>query len=246
MAELLITLAIIGVVAAMTIPILIQDYQKKAIVTSLQKTMALLDSGIQNMMVDEGVFDDVTQTELFLTSNNGDYLQSSPIIAKYFKSTYSDGVFFEYNHINSNYFVECSGALHCSSNCREEFYDDEYVAKWPNKAGQSYQACQLEFKPGLIYHSSSPRILNNGVPIWILNTNNTGYSLPSPIAGLVYVDLNGHKGPNQYGYDIQKLGLKRDGHLFPINVDTDHEYFDYNGGTVGAKRIKDDGWKITY
>ena len=41
LAEVLITLAIIGVVAAMTIPTLISDFQEKVTVTKLQKVYSM-------------------------------------------------------------------------------------------------------------------------------------------------------------------------------------------------------------
>ena len=43
LAEVLITLGIIGTVAAMTIPILIQEYQKKVWTTQLQKPIQFLN-----------------------------------------------------------------------------------------------------------------------------------------------------------------------------------------------------------
>lgn len=57
LAEVLITLAIIGIVAALTIPTLISNYQKREYVTRLQRGIAILNNGIQLMMADEGVFE---------------------------------------------------------------------------------------------------------------------------------------------------------------------------------------------
>ncbi len=243
LAEVLIVLAIIGVVAALTIPTLMQNYQKKVIVTNLQKTIALLDAGFRNMMVDEGIYDDISQTQIYKNTTNGDYMQNDPIFTKYFKSHYKDGDLFQCEKIQSSFYAQCTS--NCTDICRTEQYTDEYVAQWPHLAGQSYQACQIYIEPALIYHNnSSPLILNNGVLVWIYNTNYTAVN--EEIASLIYVDVNGKKGPNQYGYDIQKLGLKYNGHILPMNVDTIHEYFDPYGGTIGAKRIKEDGWKMTY
>lgn len=56
LAEVLITLGIIGVVAALTIPTLISSYQKKEYVTRLQKGISILNNGVQLMMADEGVY----------------------------------------------------------------------------------------------------------------------------------------------------------------------------------------------
>ena len=47
MAEVLITLAIIGIVAALTIPTLIADYQEKVTVTRLKETYSLLSQAYQ-------------------------------------------------------------------------------------------------------------------------------------------------------------------------------------------------------
>lgn len=55
LAEVLITLAIIGVVAAMTIPTLIANYQKKTYVTQLQKTYSMIANAAKMVMADEMV-----------------------------------------------------------------------------------------------------------------------------------------------------------------------------------------------
>ncbi len=51
LAEVLITLAIIGVVAAMTIPTLISDYQEKVTVTKVKKMYSLLSNAYQMYLV---------------------------------------------------------------------------------------------------------------------------------------------------------------------------------------------------
>lgn len=55
LAEVLITLGIIGVVAAMTIPTLIANYQKKVLTTQLQRTYALLANASKMLMAEEQV-----------------------------------------------------------------------------------------------------------------------------------------------------------------------------------------------
>ena len=54
LAEVLITLGIIGVVAAMTIPTLIADYQEKQTVTQLTKAYSMLAQAAQLMQVEYG------------------------------------------------------------------------------------------------------------------------------------------------------------------------------------------------
>ena len=57
LAEVLITLAIIGIVAAMTIPTLISKYNEKQTVTKLQKVYATLKNAFEMAKVDHGDFE---------------------------------------------------------------------------------------------------------------------------------------------------------------------------------------------
>ena len=57
LAEVLITLGVIGVVAALTMPSLIANYQKKVWVNQLKKTYATLNEGFRQIMVNEGCTD---------------------------------------------------------------------------------------------------------------------------------------------------------------------------------------------
>lgn len=54
LAEVLITLGIIGVVAAMTIPTLIANYQKKSAVTKLQKAISVLNQAYRLSVAENG------------------------------------------------------------------------------------------------------------------------------------------------------------------------------------------------
>ena len=56
LAEVLITLAIIGVVAAMTIPSLVQKYQERETVTRVKKAYSVLNSAYKMALASEGEF----------------------------------------------------------------------------------------------------------------------------------------------------------------------------------------------
>ena len=58
LAEVLITLGVIGVVAAITLPTLIQNYQKKQTVTQLKKAYSELSQAISTAQKDFGTFED--------------------------------------------------------------------------------------------------------------------------------------------------------------------------------------------
>ena len=68
LAEVLITLAIIGVVAAMTLPTLIQNQQKRSLEVATQKFYSNMSQAVKKYMADEGV-DDLRNTPL--TDNVG-------------------------------------------------------------------------------------------------------------------------------------------------------------------------------
>ena len=81
LAEVLITLAIIGVVAVLTIPSLISKYNEKIIITNLKKTLSELSQAIKLSEVDNGEsrfwhYNDITQTAYFVDT----------YIAPYFKN----------------------------------------------------------------------------------------------------------------------------------------------------------------
>lgn len=54
LAEVLITLGIIGIVAALTMPALIANHRKKVILTSLKKAYATISNGIRMSEIDNG------------------------------------------------------------------------------------------------------------------------------------------------------------------------------------------------
>lgn len=69
LAEVLITLGIIGVVAAMTLPTLIQNYQKQEVVSRLKKAYSVISQATERSKVDNGDIDqwewDLRTTDFF-------------------------------------------------------------------------------------------------------------------------------------------------------------------------------------
>jgi len=247
LAEVLITLAIIGVVAALTVPTLIQNYQKRAMASALAKTITLLDTGFRKMFAEEGL-QDITHGELYRGSNMNDTLHENDVLGKYFKSQYiSEGGNYEIKPYEISY-GPC-GQTCGNKTCHEEEYSAEYVALYPHIAGTTQTVCFGYSEYNLTERNrldiSKPRVLANGAHFWIIST-----SASDPIrnsVGIIIVDVNGQNKPNQLGYDIQRLPLWRDGHVTPANIDSGEYAININGPiNVGAKRIQEDGWKITY
>lgn len=83
LAEVLITLGIIGVVAAMTIPTLINNYQKTTYVKALQKAYSEAVQVLKQISQDYGCVDDIKCTGLMATGTSHQTFGS--IVVKYFK-----------------------------------------------------------------------------------------------------------------------------------------------------------------
>jgi len=71
LAEVLITLGIIGVVAAMTLPVLVSNYQKTVWVNQLKKDVSTVQNGVKKIMADEEVYN-IWDTTLLSTIFNND------------------------------------------------------------------------------------------------------------------------------------------------------------------------------
>ena len=79
LAEVLVTLGIIGVVSAMTVPTLMQNYQRQSYVTQLHKVYNEMSQGFQQMMTDRNALN-LKETGLLNTTE-----QATETFKNYFK-----------------------------------------------------------------------------------------------------------------------------------------------------------------
>ena len=84
LAEVLITLGIIGVVAAMTLPTVVQNYQKQAVVNKLKKSYTNLQNALQQSMNENG---DMSTWDF----PDDSYLFFSKYIVPYYKTLFGLG-----------------------------------------------------------------------------------------------------------------------------------------------------------
>ena len=88
LAEVLVTLGIIGVVAVLTVPNVISNYQKKVYVTQLQKAYNQISNALELLMVDEEV-DNLNDTSLFCSEkcyeDGLERVKLYEFLTKYFK-----------------------------------------------------------------------------------------------------------------------------------------------------------------
>ncbi|MBO6087089.1 type II secretion system protein [bacterium] len=195
LAEVLITLGVIGVVAALTMPTLIDRYNKKVWVNQLKKSYSIVEQGFQKMMADEEVFD-LSNVSVFsaLSSNknvscsasyteNGEICQ--PIlqhVKKYFKGEYGVLGHDIYTFDKSEKLVSKDrGIYQLPDGTQIDFYFSDFAS--PND-------CKT--------------IKENGGHI----CKRLGFSM---------IDINGKKGPNLIGRDVFYFTIGEDGKLYPSN-----------------------------
>lgn len=207
LAEVLITLGIIGVVAAMTLPTLIQNHQKQVYVTQLRKTISVIQQGFKKMMADEEV-DNLWYTEMFANSGeDGSYYQPGSCenfyqrnLKKYFKVV--------------------------------KFYDESGAERYIKKLNDSEEVFEGDF--AYMY-------LPDGSIIGFDGYTPNG----SDIVTYLFIDVNGDKGPNQYGRDVfRDLVLTPQGLIksYVENADC----VSSNGYSGCYQKIVKDGWKMNY
>jgi prepilin-type N-terminal cleavage/methylation domain-containing protein len=180
LAEVLITLGIIGVVAAMTMPTLIQNQQKRSLEVATQKFYSTLSQAVKKYMADEGV-DDLRNTPLSANYYGHEYYESPEAIAslKDFVTKYLKVV------------EECD---YDANNC----FAPNYKIWDGGEPDGNF----------ITYVSADQRdyVLADGSVIRI------GYwDEDAPI--IVYVDVNGKKGPNRVGYDLWNMDIFYDGSI---------------------------------
>ena len=227
LAEILITLGIIGIVAALTIPTLIANYQKKETVSKLQKAYSTL-SNMTMMMHADNAYSALSgtvsaeKTEKFFNEYVLKYFKS-PIVSANGVCLYPEaaGDCAAYKYLNN---VSFNVSIYTS-----------YVM------GRIY----LTTFDGISYYFS--------VMSWVSETDEDGNTVRHAVytaSPKIWVDLNGTKSPNVFGKDV--FYLTSDFSTGVVNFEcTDRSMDSINQncsptsqGTCCAEKIRRDGWQI--
>lgn len=243
LAEVLITLGIIGVVAALTIPTLVNNYQKKTYVTGLQRAYAQLQQVFKLAMAQDSV--DLLQNTNLIKSIKSDILLND-YDQKEFVSEL--GKYIKIQKV-------CYG-MDFSNGCHDIEYID--ITEDPNTKTNRGGDLQIFMADGMIYYFNYLRKTST-----FFNKNRCDYikanggSLCSN-NGYIRVDVNGKKGPNKEGRDFFAFEIDGYGKVYPYGAtstygrESNWEHSGcsgneiYYGGFACAGRIFDQGWKMDY
>lgn len=194
LAEVLITLLIIGIVASLVIPALINDTQKAEYVTKLKKESAVLQQAFKLLAMDAG--------GTILNNPNFNCSGSSC------KTTAS-----------ANAMNDFATKLNVVKNCGND-YGCWYTTS-RKYLGSGEGSPNLDFSWGTNYGKA---VLSDGTIMLIdIYNNNCGDStgatpvgspLYKSICGVISIDVNGVKGPNQMGRDYFEFWITKTG-IYP-------------------------------
>ena len=227
LAEVLITLGVIGVVASLTLPSVIERHQKLETVTKLKKVYSTLsqmevssfaDNGYASDFLPVGNDLDAEKVEQFFNTYWFPYFKS-PMVAKNNKSFYP-------NTQNA----------------------DSYKLLNGSPSGMSFATI---YKNGRVMFSTQDGTIYT---VWIMNWRHNSDGISTAEYGSyynVYVDINGVKNPNKFGKDVFKFKIWPEKNVVkPDCLDMSAQLLNINCGKTGngeccAAKIMRDGWKIS-
>ena len=221
LAEVLITLSIVGVMAALTLPTVTASAQKQKNASSLSVAVSDWESAMAAMMSVDGA-NDIYETTLWQEIPK----EINKNTADADKKKFFAGLAKHLNLVNyySNF---------------DALYGTGYKAKWVNGTTDSslgnnlYNSMPLISKKGFVYSikvidsisgTSSRQVLEedeNGVETVVDNIDNTEAAVTEAggnlynYTAIVYIDVNGKDKPNTFGRDIFQFFLGSDGILYP-------------------------------
>lgn len=175
LAEVLITLGIIGVVAAMTIPTLMNNYQKTQYVTQLKKAYTQFNQALVSIANDYGCTGDLKCTDLFAAGTTdktlGDEIVKYFTVVKNCSLATGQGCF----SADTNYNYDGSNSVY-------DHFDTWTEYKFVTADGIAFRLINYQ---------------NNCGNSWSTGKANN----MSQTCGYINIDVNGAKGPNNYGKD---------------------------------------------
>ena len=210
LSEVLITLAIVGLISSLTIPSIVKSYQKKICATQIEKVFAQLSDAIQTAMVDD------LSTQSFSAEND------SNMSISWGDDTPDNDATFE-NSTPGLVSGANSGAVYLLDNYLKVADRDCVVSK----SGDAVAACiadryrnyngeEISFSELGIDTSGK----ENGVHKTYCVLTVTGSAICITDRFNVFVDANGKNEPNMTGMDVYLMKIdKTTGQLTDIDLD---------------------------
>src|SRR5574344_659681 len=203
LAEVLIVLSIIGIVAETTIPTLKAKIDKQVYVTELKKFYSMQMDGWSRLLADEGV-DQLEDTSVFQSmsadtcnvadANNDACKPFFDNLKKYFRFNITISPDYKINYLSGNLYANFENKIIFTLNDGSIWLEGP-ISKVPKRPSE---------------------LIKNQIRLG----GGHRYSLQ----GWIYFDINGFKKPNTFGRDVFAFDLSGDGKVFPWNGRDDSLY----------------------
>lgn len=220
LAEVLIVIGIIGVVAAITIPALVKDYQDTQYKVAFKRNYALLSEATKQIAADNGN----TLVGTYTPNNSMNGLQIA--YKNYLKYDRICSSADDTNSNSSSYLYKCWTNQICTinNNCGGVF-----PVMPVNSAGSSGTSIGSGTSWNNIYY------LINGASVVIGDYSSFSYKINNTtIIGGISLDTNGPKPPNTIGKDIYVINVLENGNIAPVGVGITNSNADFaNCTTIG-------------
>ncbi|MBQ8459405.1 prepilin-type N-terminal cleavage/methylation domain-containing protein [bacterium] len=224
LAEVLVTLGIVGVVAMLTVPAMVKNYRFKIYGSSLKKVYSQITDAAQAIMNDEH------STNFYQTT------AGVPNKCKTDTDSFEKGAcYFLRNYFKSA--ADCQATADVAATKNPKCVGSSYITKNGEDAGNLYgQHCILTINGATIcmtYHAESPADITNGV-------------------AFIVIDVNGPDEPNMIGIDTFGAKIKPDGTVVDWSNDeekcntramSDGHIGDWTQGCL--TKVMKNGWKIS-
>lgn len=184
LAEVLITIGIIGVVAALTLHVLITNYQKNVLKEQFKKTYSVLSQSLNNVVSEYGIVPEC----YYNISSSGAITGSRFVECKIARDIILN---------NINVVKICENQSYANG-CIPKYngFDDIKKENNPDMSDDDIEASM----DGIVGFSRNHMLNIN--PSYVLADGTIIVSYVEIFPLLFAVDINGKKGPNKWGYDL--------------------------------------------
>ena len=248
-AEIIITMAIIGIVSALSMPTFISSYRKQSYANTLATAISNFETAMSTMLVKEGV-DDLLDTQAW---GNAEFSLLGEVEAA--EGENQDDVNAENNEKIKRFMFDIGRTLKIIDLGENILYK---ALSTPNAVANLSFGTPVSFlsKGGVEYKieiSNIDRGLAKSENDML--TQNCNYINKAADVG---IDINGAKGPNILGRDYFRFELGTDGHLYPFGgrdycIYNEEDYQDVTekcvadlDGNYCAAYLMQNGYKMDY
>ena len=238
LAEVLICLAIVGIIAAMVLPSLISKAGKNVNANSVARTVELIQNGMANIMQ--------------MAQNRNEEGTAPANLASIQLSDIMEDGGDDYITDNDNLFALTMGIM-----------GTEEVEDYNVNNIRDYSGNELEDDLLSDVYTYKFKKVNSVIIFQGITGNRIVNAEDNDVITRIIIDANGPDTPNRVGQDVFLFGLTNSGHMVPAGSDAYNDnifneaivlYQDNNAGcldniTTGlpcAARLMADGWHINY